>query len=107
MGKKSKDLVMKDSEYKKLIEPYKEKAIEALAGLIKIDSTYDEESSCMKMPFGKGVTDALDYVASLGEKLGFRVDRCNNYVTELSYGRGNKILDIYAHCDVVEVNREH
>ena len=36
MGKKSKDLVMKDSEYKKLIEPYKEKAIEALAGLIKI-----------------------------------------------------------------------
>lgn len=96
---------LKDNEYKKLIEPYKDRALAALGDLIRINSVYDEETKSKKKPFGQGVEEALRYVARLGYELGFNVDRCDNYATELSYGDdGYKVLDIYAHVDVVPVN---
>ena len=42
---------------------------------------------------------ALEYIASLAEKDGFNVDRCDGYCTEISYGEG-PLIAIYAHCDV-------
>ena len=98
---------MNDTDFKKLVEPYKEEALKTLKELIAIDSVLDLNTKTEKEPFGKGVEEALDYVAKLGQKLGFKVDRCDNYVTELTYGKGDKILDIYAHCDVVPVKREN
>lgn len=99
---KIKKIKLIKDNYTKFIEPYKDEALEELKNLVEIDSTYDEKSVSEKTPFGKGVSKALEYVASLGARLGFNVDRCDNYVTELSFGEG-KILDIYAHVDVVPV----
>ena len=99
---KLKKIKLVKTNYSKFIEPYKDEALNELNNLVEIDSTYDESSVSKTMPFGKGVDKALEYVATLGKKLGFNVDRCDNYVTELTYGEG-KILDIYAHVDVVPV----
>ena len=93
---------IKDDEYKKLIEPYKKEALVVLKEFVTINSVLDKSSATIDMPFGKGVNKALEFIATIGKKIGFNVDRCDNYVTELSYGEG-KILDIYAHVDVVPV----
>ena len=95
---------MADSEYLKLVKPYQKDALAALRDFISIDSVYDEATKSKSTPFGKGVDKALDYIAKVGTKLGFKADRCDNYVTELTYGEGEKTLDIYAHADVVPVN---
>jgi succinyl-diaminopimelate desuccinylase len=89
--------------YKKLIEPYKVDMLDALRRFVQIPSVYDEKTKTKEMPFGKDVNDALDYVARLGERFGFDVDRCDGYATELTIGEGDKVIGIYAHADVVPV----
>lgn len=91
-------------DFVKLVDPYKTKALESLKKLISFNSVDDETTQTKQKPFGEGVYNALDYIAKLGEELGFKVDRCENYCTELSYGEG-KIVDIYAHADVVPVSK--
>ena len=86
--------------FKKLLKVYKNESIANLAEWIKINSVDDPKTYDDTNPFGKGVTKALDYIACLGEKEGFIVDRCDNYCTELTYGEG-QLISIYAHADVV------
>lgn len=105
MEENAKPMTMKKTEYTKLVEPYKEEAFKALSELVAIDSVNDPTTVSAEKPFGEGVDKALDYVAQLGRKMGFSVDRCDGYLTELTYGEGEKTLDIYAHCDVVPVNK--
>lgn len=107
MKENFKPMEMKDSYYRSLVAPYKEEALKVLKEYVNIDSVYDESTRSEEHPFGQGVENALSYVARLGERLGFKVDRCDNYVTELTYGEGDKIFDIYAHSDVVPVNKKN
>ena len=87
----------------KLAEKYYDLAIDSLQKWIQIDSTFDESTVTELVPFGEGVHKALEYIASLAEKDGFNVDRCDGYCTEISYGEG-PLIAIYAHCDVVPVS---
>lgn len=107
MKENAQPVKMNDTKWKKLVNPYKKEAFEELKKFIAIDSVLDETTKTKDMPFGKGVDEALEFVAMLGKQMGFNVDRCDNYVTELTYGEGDKILDIYAHCDVVPVKKEN
>lgn len=107
MRENAEPVSMKDTEWKRLVDPYKEEALETLKKYVSIDSVLDESTSSKEMPFGKGVDEALQFVADLGKKMGFNVDRCDNYITELTYGEGEKTLDIYAHSDVVPVKKEN
>ena len=86
-----------------LAKKYYDLAIDSLKKWIQIDSTFDESTVTELAPFGKGVHKALEYIASLAEKDGFNVDRCDGYCTEISYGEG-PLIAIYAHCDVVPVS---
>ena len=90
--------------YKKLLEPYKVDMLDALRRFVQIPSVYDEKTITKEMPYGKGVNDALDYVARLGERFGFDVDKCDGHAVELSVGEGEKLIGIYAHADVVPVS---
>ncbi len=92
-------------DYKKITKKYHKDVITSLQKWIKINSVYDEKTKARNAPFGKGVRDALDYIACLAEEKGFNVDRCNGYCTEISYGKGD-IIGIYAHADVVPVSGE-
>ena len=107
MKENAMPVTIKETDYQKLVAPYKEDAFQALKELVSIPSVLDEDTKSEAMPFGKGVDEALNYVAKLGKKLGFSVDRCDNYITELTYGEGEKTFDIYAHCDVVPVKKEN
>ncbi len=89
--------------YKKLLEPYKNQMLDALRRFVQIPSVYDEKTITKATPFGKDVDNALAFVADLGERFGFDVDRCDGYATELSIGEGDKVIGIYAHADVVPV----
>ena len=88
-------------KHKKFLLEQKDNMIEELMRFVSINSTYDEKTVTKEHPFGAGVADALDYVAKLGERYGFGVDRCDGYCTELTIGSGEKTIGIYAHADVV------
>jgi len=98
---------VREDRYSQLIQPYVQPAFEALKKYVAIDSVYDEATRSETMPFGAGVEKALAFTAELGKELGFKVDRCDNYITELTAGEGEKVFDIYAHADTVPVNRKN
>ena len=88
-------------KYKTWIREQKDNLIEELMRFVSINSVFDESTKSKQFPFGKGVARALEYVASLGEKNGFKVDTCDGYCTELTIGEGDKTIGIFAHADVV------
>lgn len=98
---------MNKTDYSDLVKPYEEEAYKALSDFVGINSILDEKTASKTAPFGQGVENALDYTAELGKALGFAVDRCDNYITELTYGQGDKVFDIYAHADTVPVNEKN
>lgn len=106
MRENAEPINIKDTDFRKMMEPYYAEALKTLKELVSIDSVLDPTTATETMPFGQGVENALSYVAELGKKMGFKVSRCDNYVTELTYGEGDKIFDIYGHCDVVPVQKE-
>lgn len=90
-------------KFDELTLKYKEEALETLRQYVNINSIYDEHTISKDKPFGEGVDKALEFIANLGKSMGFKIDRCDGYCTELSYGEG-KLIDIYAHSDVVPVS---
>lgn len=95
---------MKEIDFKNEGLKYYDEALESLKEFVSINTINDQTTIKDGQPFGKGVRKGLDYVASLGEKLGFKVDRCDYYCTELSIGEG-PLIDVYAHADVVPVSK--
>lgn len=95
---------MSEFDFKNEGLKYYDEALQTLKEFVSINTINDQETVTKEHPFGLGVAKGLDYVAKLGEKLGFKVDRCDNYATELSIGEG-PIVDIYAHADVVPVSK--
>ena len=75
--------------------------VQELCDWIKINSVYDESTITSNMPFGQGVYYSLEYIAELAEQYGFNVDRCDGYCTEISIGKGEEIIMIMGHADVV------
>ena len=92
---------MKKSEYQKMTSKYEKELIKSLNEFVAINSTYDEETKDDANPFGKGVSNALNYVVQLAKKDGFEVTNYDNMVVEILYGEGKKNLTIMAHADVV------
>lgn len=90
--------------FKKLTKQYQTNACIALQQFVRINSVYDASSIGENAPYGAGVKKALDYVAKLGKDLGFKVDKCDGYCTELSIGTEGPIIGVYAHSDVVPVS---
>ncbi|MCI1245168.1 MAG: Sapep family Mn(2+)-dependent dipeptidase [Bacilli bacterium] len=90
--------------YKKLAKGELKNATIALQRFVGIDSVYDEGTVKNGQPYGAGVKRALDYLAKLGEDYGFKVDKCDGYCTELSFGEEGPLIGIYGHSDVVPVS---
>ena len=90
--------------FRKLEENYAKNAEKALQELVKKKSVYDPATIKEGAPFGAGVKSALDYVGTLAEEYGFKVDYCNGYATEISVGEEGPLIGIYAHSDVVPVS---
>ena len=93
-------------KYKEFLEAQKDNMMKELMDFVSINSVNDESTVKDGAPFGEGVAKALDFVAKLGEKYGFEVDRCDGYCTELTIGEGEKMIGIFAHADVVPATGE-
>jgi succinyl-diaminopimelate desuccinylase len=94
---------MKTFNFKKTSKIYYHDALNALIELIKIPSVYDEPSSTSKMPYGKNVNDALQWIQRFGEIHGFDSKIIDGRCVEMTIGSGKKLISIFAHTDVVPV----
>jgi len=93
--------MINNMDYKKLTKPYEEIMFKNIKDFCAIDSVYDEETVSKENPFGIGVSKALNYIASLAQKDGFKVTNYDNMVVEILCGKGDKNITIMAHADVV------
>lgn len=89
--------------YLKLAKSKELDLINTLSKWIKSKGLEDYTTAQENAPFGKEVYDALEFMANLGEKDGFIVDRCNGYCTEIEYGSGLEMIMAVGHADVVPV----
>ena len=83
-----------------VIDNLKDAIVRTTQELIRIPSVY-EKSTNEKMPFGKNVNSALEYMLDLGEKLGFRTKNIDGYCGYIEFGEGDELLGIIGHLDVV------
>ena len=83
-----------------IIENLKNDIIRSTQELIKIPSVY-EKSDDEKIPFGKNINSALEYMLNLGKQLGFRTKNVDGYCGYIEFGKGNEIVGIIGHLDVV------
>lgn len=93
--------MQKESTYKKLANKYEEDLLKSLTSFVAINSVYDESTVDDENPFGKGVTNALNFIADLAKKDGFQVKNHDNQVIEITIGDGVKNITVMAHADVV------
>jgi succinyl-diaminopimelate desuccinylase len=95
---------IKKTMFQKITENHYEKAIEEIAELVSIDSTYDEASIDEQNPFGKRVSEALLKMENIAKNDGFIVNNYSNKVIEILYGNEPNNVTILAHLDVVPVS---
>ena len=77
-----------------------EDLLQSLSEFVAINSVLDEKTVSKEHPFGKGVSEALNYMVKLAKKDGFKVTNYDNKVVEILCGEGKNIT-ILAHADVV------
>ena len=91
----------KNSFYQDLTKPYTDEMMKSLKEFIAIDSVYDESTVDKENPFGKGVSNALQYIEKLAKKDGFIVKNYDNMVVEILTNELEPNVTIMAHADVV------
>lgn len=84
------------------INCYKEEIINDVCELVKIPSV--ESNPSEGLPFGKNVNNALEFVLKLSNDLGFSTKNIDNYVGYCEYGKGDELIGILTHIDVVEAS---
>ena len=89
------------NNYHEITKKYEKLAMETLKGFVAINSEYDEKTANKENPFGVGVSKALNYIADIARKDGFKVTNYDNMIVEILIGEGPKNVTIMAHADVV------
>ena len=93
---------MKETLYDKLTKKYEGLMIDNLIKFVKIPSVYSDLNRDEKNPFGKEVTNALNFICELARKDGFKATNYDNMVVEIIAGdESKKNVTIMAHADVV------
>lgn len=92
---------MKETKFDILLKPYREDLLKSLSEFVSIPSKYDESTKDELNPFGKPVSDALNYIYELAKKDGFEAHNYSNKVIEILCGDYEENVTILAHGDVV------
>lgn len=91
--------------FKEQILSYKDDMIGNLCELIKFPSI-STPTNQPDMPFGKDCSKALQYMLSLGQKLGFRTKNLDGYCGYIEFGQGEELIGIIGHLDVVPADED-
>ena len=78
-----------------------ESLLNDLSPLITIESIRDDVAASEEAPFGPGPAAALDYMLDLAARDGFETENIEHAAGVIRYGKGEKILGLLAHLDVV------
>ncbi|KAG4106020.1 dipeptidase [Neocallimastix lanati (nom. inval.)] len=89
------------TNYRDLAKKYEEDLISTLRKLVVIKSYYDESTVSEEHPFGKGVTQGLEFLEELARKDGFKTKIYDNKVLEIIAGDYEQNVTLLAHTDVV------
>ena len=103
-------------DYLALIDQYKEEMIETLSQIVSIKSVNEAPvmtSDKGKLPFGRGVQEAFEFMLKKASDEGFDIDNIDNYGGHIDFGgylldeegdivgTSNEIMGIVGHLDVV------
>ena len=83
------------------IDAYQEDMLRDLGNLVAIPSVCGKAEG--NFPYGKPSADALHFILSLAEKMGFSTYNADNYAGHAEYGEGDELAAVVAHVDVVPV----
>lgn len=86
-------------EINELVEQDRGQLIECVVASVRIPSVKGE--ACLGKPFGVEVDRALEHALGVAEDLGFQVGRLDGYIGWVDYGRGDDLVGVLAHVDVV------
>ncbi|KAJ50619.1 succinyl-diaminopimelate desuccinylase [Clostridium tetanomorphum] len=86
-------------ELNRKINELKEDLIESTQEIMKIKSV--EEEGKEGMPFGEGVSKALECALKISRRLGFKTKNLDGYVGYAEYGEGEEYVGVLGHLDVV------
>ena len=95
--------VMLKDEIRKRFEACKDEMFKDLGTLVAINSENSPEKP--GMPFGEGPAEALRSALEIGERMGFAVDKVDNYAGAISYGSGKESVGVLAHLDIVPAGK--
>lgn len=85
--------------YKAILNENKAQMIQSLQEVIRIKSV--NAPAVGDMPFGEGIQHSLEYMLSLGNRMGFKTKNVDNYAGYIEFGEGKEMLGILCHLDVV------
>ena len=93
-------------DLEKLVNDYKDEALDLLKRLISCASVLDEYKPESDAPFGLENKKALEVLLNQGKKDGFITKNVDNYAGHIEFGSGDETVGILAHLDVVPVKKE-
>lgn len=90
-----------NKEIDRIVISLKDEMLQAASKLIQIRSVEDPSTSSSDKPFGKGVSEALEFTLQFGKNLGFQVKNVDGYAGHIEYGETGKLFAVLGHLDVV------
>lgn len=81
------------------INDMREEIIKSTQEILKIKSV--EDTAKEGMPFGEGVSKALEYALKLSEDMGFKTKNLDGFIGYAEYGEGEDYVGVLGHLDVV------
>ncbi|XMB72762.1 dipeptidase PepV [Mycoplasmatota bacterium WC30] len=86
----------------KIAKNYEEEFKDLSVKLLQIPTVLEEYNpDNLDEPFGPEIKRALDFMLDLGKQDGFLVKNIDNYAAHIEYGKGEEVLGILGHLDVV------
>lgn len=83
------------------VKAYETEIINDLKGLLSIESVRNDAESTFDAPVGPGPKEALNFMYSIGERDGFTYTDIENIAGRIEAGKGEDLLGILCHVDVV------
>ncbi len=100
-SKKQEENIMTPLLWHKEVLKRKDDLLKELKNLLSIESVLDESTASTEAPFGQKIAQALDYILALGKRDGFQTKNVDGYAGHIEYGKGEDIIGILSHVDVV------
>ncbi len=83
------------------VKEHRQEIIDSTIELCRIPSMLVKFDAKSQQPFGEHIQKALDFMLDMAKKDGFVIKNIMNYAAHIEHGKGDEILGILGHLDVV------